>query len=353
MEKKPEIKRIYREAFNDSEKYIDMYFRRVYREDEAFVYTFENKIVSSLMLRKYKMNFCGNDCDISYLAAVATSKLYRGRGFMKELIRSSLGASRERGDLFATLIPAQKWLYDYYEQFGFTAVFYVEERRYTSLHSFLFKCGYTVAGDIATDEVYAAFDRMMHMRRNCVQHSREDYNDILIDNELDDGKIAVMRNQATSEIDAIAFGALRDDNLVVKDVLSVNDDAANAALSILSSNYPNTSIVIMAMPAENSFLPIEPRGMARIVNVGKVLGVFASTYPDLRKTIRVTDPIIKENSHIYFIDNGSCVINDGFMGNVDLDVTVDVLTSILFSSEKVGEIFNLPTHRPYISLMLD
>ena len=107
------------------------------------------------------------------------------------------------------------------------------------------------------------------------------------------------------------------------------------------------------MPQNNSLLPIESRGMARLINVGRMLKSFASAYPSLKTNMRVTDPILHENSHIYFIDNGSCTVNDGYMGRLDLDVTIDVLTSIIFSSEKVGNIFGLPTRRPYMSLMLD
>ncbi|MCM1297913.1 MAG: hypothetical protein NC311_20445, partial [Muribaculaceae bacterium] len=110
---------------------------------------------------------------------------------------------------------------------------------------------------------------------------------------------------------------------------------------------------ILTMPDNASFSPIEPRGMAEIVNVDKVLSHYAASYPETKAVIKVTDPIIDDNNHIYFIDNGSCTRNDGFLGKLDLDVNIDVLTSILFSSKKVGMIFGLTTCRPFISLMLD
>ena len=57
--------------------------------------------------------------------------------------------------------------------------------------------------------------------------------------------------------------------------------------------------------------------------------------------------------HIYVIDRGEVIINDGFGGKIDIDVTQEVLLSILSSDKPIGEIFNLPTARPYISMMMD
>lgn len=104
--------------------------------------------------------------------------------------------------------------------------------------------------------------------------------------------------------------------------------------------------------------------MARIVNVLKVLQAVAAANPKYSGLIRVHDTILPENEHVYRLRKGQCVIDDEAIAHVAhpndldgsrlaLDVPVNVLTSIVFSSEKIGDIFNLSTRRPFISLMLD
>lgn len=354
MEKKQEIKKIYRESFSDTAEYVEMYFDRVYDEREALVCLAENGMVaSSLLLQRYKMTFGKETVDIGYIAAAATRRQFRDRGYMKRLVADALAAAKERGDLFVTLIPAAPWLFDYYARFGFSTVFYIEEQRYTSIHRFVFDGDYVSDGDIDSDEVYEAFDRMMRSRPNCVLHSRRDFSNIIADNRLDRGAAVVIRGASTGEVAAIAFGVMREDSLVVKDLLARDADAAGAALDALSRHFPHVSVTVVGLPDDNTLLPIESRAMARMTDVLGVLKSIARQNRQLKMTVRVSDDMISDNNHIYFIDNGTCTINDGFRGQLDLDVTVDVMTAIVFSSEKVGRIFSLPTHRPFISLMLD
>ncbi len=354
MEKKQEIKKIYKEAFNDTAEYVDMYFDKVYDDEEAMIYYAENSVpASSLFLKRYKMTFGDETVDIAYISAAATRRQFRDRGFMKTLIKEAIMKSRDRGDLFVTLIPAQKWLFDYYARFGFSTVFYVEELRYTSLHRFAYEGEYDFLDNPDTDEVYQAFDRMMRLRKNCVQHSRKDFSDIVADNKLDRGEIAVVRDPLSGMVVALAFGVMKDGCLMVKDVLADFPDAANAALSRLTARFPHVSVKVVNLPEDNTLMPLEQKAMARIVNVGEVLKVVARQNKSLKMNIRVTDDILPDNNHIYFIDNATCTVNDGYRGKLDIDVDIEVLTAILFSSGKVGAIFNLPTKRPFISLMLD
>lgn len=93
--------------------------------------------------------------------------------------------------------------------------------------------------------------------------------------------------------------------------------------------------------------------MGRLVNVGKALGIIAEANPKIRLSIKVTDSLLPENSHIYTIANGECTVTDDYNGALDLDVSVEVFTDIIFSSPKIGAIMGLPCERPHMSLMLD
>ena len=53
------------------------------------------------------------------------------------------------------------------------------------------------------------------------------------------------------------------------------------------------------------------------------------------------------------IDRGFAVINDGYMGALDYDVDIEVLTSMVFGNDVTRKILDFPATRPFISLMLD
>ncbi|MDE6206165.1 MAG: hypothetical protein K2F66_08610, partial [Duncaniella sp.] len=59
------------------------------------------------------------------------------------------------------------------------------------------------------------------------------------------------------------------------------------------------------------------------------------------------------NSHVYIVKGGKWTIDDSYTGRLDLDVPVDVLADIAFSSTEIGDVMRFPSVRPMISLMLD
>lgn len=352
MDKKNEIIKIYREVFRDPLEYVEMYFSRVYREEEAMTLEVDGLCVSSLFLQRRVMDFYGEPVQLGYIAAAATRKQYRDRGYMHELLVDSLCKSYSRGDMFLSLIPANRELYFYYDRLDFATVFYIEEQHYTALHQFHYTGDYTDVEDMESEEVYEAFNRMMSLRKNSVMHSYNDYLNILADNRVDRGRAIAVRN-VEGEIAAIGFGVMRDDNLVVRELLFDSYDSRNALLDRLQGLFPHVAITVIAVPEDNGTRSIESRGMGRIINAKGMFDSLARSFPQLKMTIKLTDPLLQVNSHIYFIDRGMCTVNDGFRGKIDLDVDIKTMTSIIFSDGKIGSIFNLETHRPFISLMLD
>lgn len=92
-----EIKKIWRECFNDTREYVEMYFDRVFRESDAMTLERDGQIVSSLLLQPFSFKFQGIETTISYIAGAATKRVARGQGNMSRLILSALrGVKRAR-----------------------------------------------------------------------------------------------------------------------------------------------------------------------------------------------------------------------------------------------------------------
>lgn len=384
MDKKTGIKRIWQERFNDSGQWMDMVFSRIYRPEDAFVLESDNEIVSSLLLRPLEYMHLGRQLQTSYLYGAATLKRRQGHGFMSRLICSTLKASFSRGDAVMFLRPSRKWLYRFYSRFGFSADVLVDRQRYTAAHRFMSRPEMfsveTTVYDI--DRLSADYTRLASLRPSTSLHSPADFKTILIDNSIDNGVKAVVTD-ADGETAAIAF-ALRSPmgHVHVTDLTASSEEAAEEALASIKSQLPDMMFIIDAYPLRAG-IDLTPRAMARIIDAEAFLAVIAAADPSLKYKIKLSDPIIKENNALFTISAGkvsrmplsesnshvSLHTEAGPAGNtallsvadssgenvrkVDLDVSVETLTSILFSSPETGSIFNLPAARPYISLLLD
>lgn len=359
MSKRDDIIKIWQECFRDSREYVRMFFNRVYLDDEALTLSDpDGNTVSSLLLQRYAMTFHGADVPVSYVCGAATIRAARGQGYMTRLMHAAIEHSAERGDLFCSLIPARTALYFFYDRFGFSTVFYTREQRFTSLHTFPVKHSYETLTGAGTPEVWEAFDRFQRSRQCYIIHSRRDFDNILADLAMDEGEfVAVTRREAPDAAPVVvgmAWGARRDDILLVTDVMGIDEDARTAALRALRAAFPDTPFLVYGRPTDAMGGRLIPRGMCRVVNAPAVLAAIASANPTWECNIRVTDQILSErNSHTYRIRKGVCEIDDAFKGRLDFDVPIDVLNEIIFSAPATGEILRFPSVRPMISLMLD
>ncbi len=351
MRKKDAIINIWRECFNDPDQYVDMFFSTIYSDADALTLEHDGTVVSSMLLQRYSMNFHGNTCSISYICGAGTLKRWRGMGFMGELMRRAVRESFERGDLMCALIPAGAELYRFYEKFGFSPVFYVDIEHYTSAHSFHHDGSYELVADVSQQKVYEFFDEMMHRRPCAVQHSREQYNQILMDNSACGGTVTAIAD-SEGGIAAVGFAVPVDGEATVTDILASTPDAEEALLEEIHKEYSGDPMTVYGYYGGRDY-NLDPRGMGRIVNMCECSRILAKAYPKLSLAIRIHDSLIRENNHIYIIDGGRAVINDGYGGRLDYDVDMEVFTSMVFGNDVTRRLLDFPAVRPFISLMLD
>lgn len=350
-----EIKNMWRETFKASDEWLDMYFKKVYRQDDLLMLTAtddDDVIASSLLLQRYMMSFHSKLLGVGYISGAVTRRRYRDRGYMRQLMVDALQASYKRGDVLLTLIPANRQLYFYYDSLGFTTIFYVDEERYTDKHSFPVENRYDVVEPRGNRDVSRFVDECLRRRDNVVLHPDDDLQNIIDDTLIDGGVAAALANNATGEIEAFVLAAPGNERVRVRELLYRSDDARNAALSHVKMSFPNQPMTVVTPPDSRS-IPLRARGMGRIINAEKLLAAYAARYPELKMNLKLYDSLLPQNNHIYIIDRGEVVINDGFGGKIDLDVTQEILLAIMSSDKSIGDIFEMPTARPYMSMMMD
>ena len=353
-EKKNIVRQIWQECFRDTPQWMDMFFSKVYDDDDALVLDYNGKPVSSLLLQKYLMAYHGEEIPMGYISGAATRRQERGRGHMSELLKIALRQARHRGDMLVSLIPASRRLFFFYDRLGFSTVFYIKEDRYTSMHSFSPKENYARITNIDVEKAYDFFSRSESERDGTVLHSFHDFTNILADNKLDGGEVIALAREGSDEIVAIGFAVVDDSEprVVIREMFAVDDDAAEGLLDSFRSVYPGYPFTVIR-PVTPGARPIETRAMTRIVNVGSMLGVLARRDAALKIVVKVRDSIIPDNDKTFIVRNGNVSAVSHYDGHPELDITVQTLASILFSTPRVGEVFGLPAVRPFMSLMLE
>ena len=347
MDKKSVVKQIFTAGFREPAKWTDWFFNNVYRDENAMLAYDGMQPTACLMLDPYTLKLGNTTVESGYISCCSTSPQYRRKGHMSRLLDGALREAANRGYAVVSLIPASERLYFFYDHFGFSTVFYCDEQRYTSLHCFPFSERY-----VETAPSFDHFSKLERMRRSSVLHTESDYKNILEDNAIDGGKVISIIDKATDEPAAMLFATIGETAAIVRDILSVSEEASDSILSLLRDRIGERMIIIWARPSESP-LSLKSRGMARIVNVEKLLQAVVTEYPQTEQIIRVHDSLIPENNGVFIIKRGQVERTNSTIRHLTLDVSIETLAKIIFNSKRIGETFSLPTFRPSMSLMLD
>lgn len=353
MSKQEQIRRLWNETFsNDSREYTDMYFSRIYSDDNALVITNdEGRAVSTLQLAQYEMLLEGSRAGVCYIGGAITSRRYRGKGYMSRLMLQAIDIARERGNVMCALIPAHDWLYFFFDRFGFSSVYLADRQCYTSFHPFATRDEYVSVPDHYSDSVYEAFVEFEQARGNGVIHTRRDLVNTLDELSLRPGGTFVAVGRKDVPVAGMAWAVDCGAFVQVNELLGVDDDGRTAAMHELRSKFPDRQFTVLAPAQSAQKRRLHPRGMGRIIDVGACLSILAAGNPKWQSAIRVYDPLIADNCHIYLVSGGTYAVDDTYSGKLNFDVTIDVFTRIVFSSRNTGEILGFPSERTHISLM--
>ncbi|MDE6703426.1 MAG: GNAT family N-acetyltransferase [Muribaculaceae bacterium] len=347
MAKINDIRKLFDNGFNESEEWTDWYFSKVYNDDNALLSQSNSQPASCLMLEPYRLKLADRTVDMSYLSCATTARQLRGQGHMSRLINDALMEAASRGHALVALIPASTRLYFFYDRFDFSTIFYADEHRYTSLHNFICDDSY-----VEVEPLFEHFTALESSLRSVVLHSEQNFENVIMDNQLDRGAVISIADRATAAPAAMLFATIGEHAAVVREILTVSEAATDSILHLLRQRIGERMIIVRTAPSDN-LLMLRSNGMGRIVSVEKLLEAIASQYPATDQVIRVRDRVLPDNNAIFIIHNGKVERVSSTMRRVTLDVGIDTLAKIIFNSKRIGETFSLPTFRPSMSLMLD
>lgn len=227
------VRRLYDAGFGEDKAWNAWFFDDVYRDEDAMLLAPGGNPVSCLLLQRYDFAYPGGRVPMGYICGATTLASSRSRGYMSELMRLALAEAHGRGDVFVSLIPAERRLYNYYDRFGFATVVYNDIQRYTSLHSFAVTEGYRY---IEPD--YEAFAELERTRAASVLHDEDDFRAILDDLRHDRGVVSFVAD-GEGRPAAMAFAVPGRIENHVREILYTDEAAAEMALADITSRLDN------------------------------------------------------------------------------------------------------------------
>mgnify|MGYP005903981387 FL=1 len=335
---KEQVKALWKLCFEDSEEFVEMYFKLRYKNEVNVAIQSGDEVISALQMLPYPMTFCGEMIQTSYISGACTHPDFRSKGVMRELLSQSFARMLRNGIQFSTLIPAEPWLFDYYKRMGYATVFQYSVKEMT-LPEFIPSKEIAVnAVSKPQDEVYSYLNKKLSERPCCIQHSAEDFHVIMADLPISGGNLFVARQ--ANEIRGIAI-IYKGENCIIINELLAEDKDTEYSLLFAIKQYTGCNHIIQLLPPDKE-LPQHSLGMARIINAKEVLQIYASAFPEDDMQLEVSDKQLSVNNGYYYLSDGKCRYSAERLPGAHIQTNISELT------EKILKKLN-----PYMSLMLN
>lgn len=335
---KEQVKALWKLCFEDSEEFVEMYFKLRYKSEVNVAIQSGDEVISALQMLPYPMTFCGEMVQTSYISGACTHPDFRSKGVMRELLSQSFARMLRNGIQFSTLIPAEPWLFDYYKRMGYATVFQYSVKEMT-LPEFI--PSKEIAVNVVSkpqDEVYSYLNKKLSERPCCIQHSAEDFQVIMADLPISGGNLFVAKQ--ANEIWGIAIIYKRENCIIINELLAEDKDTEYSLLFAIKQ-YTGCNHIIQLLPPDKE-LPQHSLGMARIINAKEVLQIYASAFPEDDMQLEVSDKQLSVNNGYYYLSDGKCRYSAERLPGAHIQTNISELT------EKILKKLN-----PYMSLMLN
>ena len=359
-----QLKSLWKSLFGDTEAFISLFFHEVVREENIRVLEEKGRILSALYMLPYPFRIWNQEVTASYISGAGTLPEAQGRGLMRKLLIDSFKEMDRRQIPLSILIPAEPWLYGFYEKSGYVTVFAYNQQVYppkeqrfvsatdrTSTSSVGYppkeqrlgeddlqcgeetlQCGenglkqgedalvmeqYSISdlGDSflqesedLMDACFSYFDQRLRERNACILHSYTNFRTIVHDYAISDGKIWVALNSEHIPVGIIFTVPAGGSSFVAKELVADSEEVKEALLRTALNHYHASSGIYRTVVSNTSSEEGQtiPFGMARIIDANKMLSMWAAVNPERRLIIHLSDPLLTNNNGSYIIENGKC-----------------------------------------------
>ena len=341
-----QLKSLWKSLFGDTEAFISLFFHEVVREENIRVLEEKGRILSALYMLPYPFRIWNQEVTASYISGAGTLPEAQGRGLMRRLLIDSFKEMEHRLIPLSILIPAEPWLYGFYEKSGYATVFTYNQQVYPPKEQRLEEDAlvmeqYSISdlGDSFLQKredlmgaCFSYFDQRLRERNACILHPYANFRTIVHDYAISDGKIWVALNNEHIPVGIIFTVPAGGSSFVAKELVADSEEVKEVLLRTALNHYHASSgiyrtVVLHASPtADFSTIAAAdsngtsefvsnasseegqtiPFGMARIIDANKMLSMWAAVNPERRMIIHLSDPLLTNNNGSYCIESGKC-----------------------------------------------
>jgi predicted GNAT family N-acyltransferase len=289
--KKKQIKHLWETVFDDSNEFTQLYFKKVYKDENALVIEKNGQVASALQMLSYSMTFYGTEISVAYISGACTLPSEQGKGLMGQLLQKAFEEMKRKKIALSVLIPAQKDLFNYYRAHGYTEIFEYSLKIYTrSEHIEPDQDGLFVLQAKKPDEtIYTYFEGKSRGRPVSIQHSYDDFAVILKDLRISNGELFVTFD-SDNQLVGMAFVSSpeiktkpEESSILIKEILYDNEHVKNRMLYEITKRH-NLVKAVYRIPFNNSAVTY-PYGMARVIDTELLINLWASTHPESSLTV--------------------------------------------------------------------
>ncbi|MEG0250211.1 MAG: GNAT family N-acetyltransferase [Peptostreptococcus sp.] len=351
-----QVKDIWKYCFNDSDEYVEFYFKYKFNPQNTIVLEDEGNIISSLHLNQHKIHLNFKEYETSYVVGVSTLPEARGIGKMNDLMNKSLRHMYDLDQSVSILMPIDFRLYTKY---GYENCYdmLVQKLSIYNLRKYktngIFKRADN-AGDL--EDIYSC--AVSRYNGYAIRDTKY-FEEFIEEMRAEKGYIYINYRDGVP-VGYIVYSIDSDDFNVrecyYKDIISYKSLLKfifnhNTQCKNVTMNSPMDDPLrfMLDNPRESSF-EISPFMMARIINFSKLIDELDVTmpYPELENgeeiLIGIKDDQIEENNGIFKMYTEDRRLKTEKVGdlkdkNDDLDVfTINELTCMCFSYHSIDEI---------------
>lgn len=311
-ETKQQTRELWKTCFNDSEDFMDIYFKDKYTDDSNLTIRHDSKVVAAMQLLPYRMTFYGAVEHVGYISGLGTLPEFRGKGYASNLLHEAHRRLYSQGATLSLLIPQDEELRHFYEkpQHGafWTSVFRQELPLDVSNDGRFDKIEVTRPDEWGED-LYVYYRRLTSELPFMVHPSENDFFAALEAADLQDGYVLVAHRKR--RLVGFCLAVKEPNGKVYIRTLAITEAATRAAFVDYLCKTCDVDKVYRRFCLPGSLKNSVPYAMARVVNVPLFLSYIATKNPGFQLHVGVEGDLdIPENNGWYIVENGRVRLTD-------------------------------------------
>lgn len=282
----------------DTEEFLDYYYREKNRDNEILTLSEDGKDVSMLHLNPYELRIGTGKARCNYIVAVATDPEYRHRGYMAALLKDAFHHMYERKEPFTFLMPADEAIY---LPFDFRFIYDQEKKKVTGKKSSrwefypadLGSLG-EIAGDILNErfDVLTVRDTVYYRRQLLEQKSENGGIMIAMEDGVRTGFFLYGKETGYEIMEPILRLSEHNDRKASR--CEYEDFLKDCVYSLTGDEETEVTCRGLIYPGDEA----EPMIMARIIHLESFFELLEPVC-DFRMEIAVKDSLVRENEGVF------------------------------------------------------